>query len=210
MLEFSEIDPALYAANMSRALGERLGLPGRLLYGDGAFGDMYVSRELSDADRARVHDEAVRAYRAHPQVAAVFTREQLAAAPPPSGPPDAWTLIERARASFVPDRSGDFVEVSWDEALGAIALRLNALIDAGHELVVFDTNDAALEPLRARQHIAYIPEQVALYGTMSGLENLRYFTTLAGLTLEDGRSSDLLSAAGLTKEAQQRPADHQR
>lgn len=66
--------------------------------------------------------------------------------------------------------------------------------------------DAALQPLRARQYIAYIPEQVALYATMSGLDNLRYFTTLAGLTLDAERSSALLTEAGLTAEAQQRPA----
>ena len=27
----------------------------------------------------------------------------------PSGPPDVWSLIERARASFDPERSGDFL-----------------------------------------------------------------------------------------------------
>lgn len=62
--------------------------------------------------------------------------------------------------------------------------------------------DAALEPLRARQLIAYIPEQVALYSTMSGLDNLRYFTTLAGLTLSDTRLAELLTHAGLSEETQ--------
>jgi predicted AlkP superfamily pyrophosphatase or phosphodiesterase len=57
----------------------------------------------------RVLDEAVRSYRAHPQVAAVFTQAELRAAPSPSGPPDEWSLIDRARASFDPERSGDFV-----------------------------------------------------------------------------------------------------
>ena len=66
--------------------------------------------------------------------------------------------------------------------------------------------DAALDPLGARQHIAYIPEQVALYPTMSGLDNLRYFTTLAGLALDDARLSGLLSDAGLPEEAQRRHA----
>lgn len=66
--------------------------------------------------------------------------------------------------------------------------------------------DAALEPLRARQHIAYIPEQVALYPAMSGLDNLRYFTTLAGLTLDHARLRSLLTEAGLAEEAQLRRA----
>src|SRR5687768_11079077 len=62
--------------------------------------------------------------------------------------------------------------------------------------------DAALEPLRARQYIAYIPEQVALYPAMSGTDNLRYFTTLAGLTLDAGQLRALLTEAGLPEEAQ--------
>ena len=105
----ARVDPALDASAMGRTLAERLGLSGRLIYGDGAFGDMYVSRELAAADRARVRDAAVAAYRAHPQVAAVFTREELAAAPMPEGPPDTWSLLDRARASFDTERSGDFL-----------------------------------------------------------------------------------------------------
>jgi ABC-2 type transport system ATP-binding protein len=66
--------------------------------------------------------------------------------------------------------------------------------------------DAALDPLGARHHIAYIPEQVALYPAMSGLDNLRYFTTLAGLTLDDARLTELLTEAGLAVEAQHRKA----
>jgi ABC-2 type transport system ATP-binding protein len=66
--------------------------------------------------------------------------------------------------------------------------------------------DAAVDPLRAREHIAYIPEQVALYPTMSGIENLRYFTTLAGLTIDAARLRLLLTEAGLAEEAQERRA----
>jgi ABC-2 type transport system ATP-binding protein len=66
--------------------------------------------------------------------------------------------------------------------------------------------DAAVDPLRARELIAYIPEQVALYPAMSGLDNLRYFTTLAGLVLEDAQLTALLTEAGLAVEAQRRAA----
>jgi ABC-2 type transport system ATP-binding protein len=66
--------------------------------------------------------------------------------------------------------------------------------------------DAALDPLRAREHIAYIPEQVALYPAMSGIDNLRYFTTLAGLVIDDARLRSLLTEAGLAEEAQHRRA----
>ena len=67
--------------------------------------------------------------------------------------------------------------------------------------------DAALDPLGARHHIAYIPEQVALYPAMSGLDNLHYFTTLAGLTLDAVRLRELLTEAGLPIEAQRRKAE---
>lgn len=105
----ARVDPALNASTMGRTIGDALGLQGRVLFGDGAFGDIYVDRSLPAAARARVLAEAVRRYRAHPQVARVFTKDELSAAPAPSGPPDEWTLAERARASFDPERSGDLV-----------------------------------------------------------------------------------------------------
>lgn len=105
----ARVEAGLNASAMGRALGQRLGLQGPILYGDGAFGDMYVDRALPTAQRARVLQEAVRTYRAHPQVAAVFTADQLRAAPLPTTTPDTWTLLDRARASFDVERSGDFV-----------------------------------------------------------------------------------------------------
>ena len=104
----ARVDPALNATTMGRALGQRLRLSGPVILGDGSFGDMWVDRSLRARDRTRVLAEALRAYRAHPQVQAVFTRAELAATPGPSGPPDTWSLIQRARASFDPERSGDF------------------------------------------------------------------------------------------------------
>jgi arylsulfatase A-like enzyme len=102
------VDPALGATRMGETLARRLGLGGRVLLGDGPFGDIWVDRAVPARSRARLLAEAIRAYRAHRQVAAVFTRAEIAATPSPSGPPDAWTLIQRARASFDPQRSGDF------------------------------------------------------------------------------------------------------
>ena len=48
-------------------------------------------------------------FRASPQVEAVYTKAQLAKVPVPAGRPDAWTLEQRARASFDAERSGDLV-----------------------------------------------------------------------------------------------------
>jgi hypothetical protein len=105
----ARIDADLNAGAIGLALVKKLGLPGFGLYGEGSFGDVYVDKELPAADRRRLRDAAVAAYRAHPQVETVFTAEQLAATPVPTGPPDQWTLIQRARASYYPGRSGDFV-----------------------------------------------------------------------------------------------------
>ncbi|HEX8669037.1 MAG TPA: alkaline phosphatase family protein [Allosphingosinicella sp.] len=107
--EAARVDPALNADAMGKTLGQRLKLKGPVLFGDGAFGDMYIDRTLTAAQRNRVQAEALRRYRSHPQVAAVFTKAELRAAPAPSGPPDAWSLLQRAKASFDPERSGDFV-----------------------------------------------------------------------------------------------------
>ena len=42
-------------------------------------------------------------------VEAVFTHAQILATPSPTASPDKWSLIERARASFDDQRSGDFL-----------------------------------------------------------------------------------------------------
>jgi len=40
--------------------------------------------------------------------------------------------------------------------------------------------DVTKAPLETKKHVAYIPEQVMLYRNLTGLENLEYFTALAG------------------------------
>ncbi len=104
------VDPALAASVVGKAIAAKFGLAGPVLFGD-VSGDITVSHALKPADQARVLAEAMRAYRAHPQVAAVFTRKQLEQTPLASTSPDRWSLVERARASFDPQRSGDLVVV---------------------------------------------------------------------------------------------------
>jgi len=53
--------------------------------------------------------EAVKLYAANPQVQAVFTRAQIEATPIVHTPAETWSLLERARASYDPQRSGDLV-----------------------------------------------------------------------------------------------------
>ena len=104
----ARVDPSISASNVGKALAARFGLPGSLLYGSN-FGDVYIDRAVAAGQKARVLAAALATYRAHPQVEAVFTHEQLARTPIPTSTPDRWTLIERARASFDVERSGDFV-----------------------------------------------------------------------------------------------------
>jgi len=108
MPDASRAEAILSATEMGKRLGRELGLQGPVLLGD-VGGDVYVDRSLSAANRARALASAAAAYRAHPQVEAVLTREQLAAMPIPTGPVDRWSLAERARASFDAERSGDLV-----------------------------------------------------------------------------------------------------
>jgi ABC-2 type transport system ATP-binding protein len=56
------------------------------------------------------------------------------------------------------------------------------------------------------RYIAYLPEQVAIYPELSGVENLRYFSLLAAIELNDGELRGLLSEAGLQHEAHDRAA----
>ena len=61
-------------------------------------------------------------------------------------------------------------------------------------------------PLETKKLLAYIPENVMLYPTLSGLENLAYFTKLAGISdASDEKLYQTLLRAGLPEEAIHRP-----
>jgi predicted AlkP superfamily pyrophosphatase or phosphodiesterase len=107
-LAAARVDPALAATEVGKQIGAKLGLSGPVLIG-GYFGDIYLDRALKPADRAPVLREAIAVYSRHPQVAAVFTSDQLRRVAIPSTSPDRWTLAQRARASFDLKRSGDLI-----------------------------------------------------------------------------------------------------
>ena len=106
----ARVDPALVPDALGKAIAARLKIVGKdpMLTGDGPFGDFYLNRALTPVQRKAVLAE-LKKLPAHPQVAAVFTADELQRAPMPSGSPEAWTLLDRARASFAQDRSGDAV-----------------------------------------------------------------------------------------------------
>lgn len=76
--------------------------------------------------------------------------------------------------------------------------------DAG-TIAVCGQPAGAAEP-HARGAVAYLPELVALYPELSGIENLRYFSLLASLELDDARLRALLAQAGLPAAAHGRAA----
>jgi predicted AlkP superfamily pyrophosphatase or phosphodiesterase len=89
-------------------LSKQFELPEAAIMGDAPFGDMYLSAKIPADKRGTLLDAAVAAYKTHPQVEAVFRKDEIAATPSPSGPAEDWSLIQRVRASFDPARSGDF------------------------------------------------------------------------------------------------------
>ncbi|MFL6734641.1 MAG: alkaline phosphatase family protein [Sphingomicrobium sp.] len=99
------VDANLAAGEIGRTVAAKLGLKESPL--SGGYSNVYVNRNLSAATREVVIAEALAAYRAHPQVEAAFSAHEVRATSLPTGAPDAWSLIERARASFDPQRSGD-------------------------------------------------------------------------------------------------------
>lgn len=66
--------------------------------------------------------------------------------------------------------------------------------------------EVASSPREARGQLAYIPEQVALYPQLSGLENLDYFVRLTGKKLSSENLLEYLHRAGLDTEFASRKA----
>jgi ABC-2 type transport system ATP-binding protein len=48
-----------------------------------------------------------------------------------------------------------------------------------------------------KKYVAYIPETVMLYGNLSGIENLQFFSSIAGFQYSEKQLKDFLTKAGL-------------
>lgn len=59
----------------------------------------------------------------------------------------------------------------------------------------------AEHPQEIKKYLAYIPETVMLYPNLTGLENLQYFSSLAGFDYSKKELIELLSRAGLQSQA---------
>jgi ABC-2 type transport system ATP-binding protein len=65
--------------------------------------------------------------------------------------------------------------------------------------------DVVQQPLETKRHLAYIPETVMLYKNLTGLENLEYFSALAGRPdYSRAQLLDFLEGVGLQADAADR------
>ena len=105
------VDADLNAKAIGAAVAKQLKIAGDkpVLHADGPFGDYYVSLDLSEKQRKQVKDRAMALIAAHPQVEMVADHDDILATEVSSESPEEWTLLQRVRASFHPDRSGDFI-----------------------------------------------------------------------------------------------------
>lgn len=92
-------------------LAEETGLEAPLLRADGPFGDFYIDRSVPEDRRTEVMDRAIAMISAHPQVYRVYGRSEILSQPITTAPPEHWTVLDRVRANFHAERSGDFIVV---------------------------------------------------------------------------------------------------
>ena len=104
-------DARLEAGDVGKLLAPRFGRTDSVLKGSGIGGDIWLDATLAPAQKPAVLRAARERYRAHPQVFAAYTRDEILAVPVPSGPPDRWSILQRVRASFDAKRSGDLYVV---------------------------------------------------------------------------------------------------
>ncbi|KPF94080.1 alkaline phosphatase [Novosphingobium sp. AAP83] len=95
---------------LSATLGKRYGLePKDLILSDGASGDYWVRADVAPGLKGKIVDDAKAMLESNSQVEVVLTAAEIAATPMPTHSPEVWTMAERARASYNPLHSGDFV-----------------------------------------------------------------------------------------------------
>ena len=81
-----------------------------------------------------------------------------------------------------------------------INLFLNFVSPSGGEVKINGLS-VLQQPVETKRFIAYIPENLILYPDLSGLENLTYFTGLAGKSNDTDQMEHLLLKSGLQMDA---------
>lgn len=119
--------------------------------------------------------------------------------------------IERSGRTIVHDLSlevgaGEIFALLGGNGAGkstTLAAIMGFLTPSAGAISVAGTNPAE-EPERARQKIAYLPENVALYEHLSAVENIAYFMALAGMEPSRDAIGAALQEAGLAADAHDR------
>ncbi|WP_294395141.1 alkaline phosphatase family protein [uncultured Sphingomonas sp.] len=100
------LDSGAFRKAMVPALSGTLGIADPVSASD--IQQIYIKAAPGSADFTRTEQAAIAWLKTRPEVAAAYTRAEVAAAVPPKGKPVTdLTLLERFNESFVPDRSGD-------------------------------------------------------------------------------------------------------
>ena len=178
------------AKQVGTAIARDMGLPGSVLLG--TEGDVYIDDTLPAATRAKVLAEAIRRYRAMPQIAAAFTAAEIMATPMPTSPPETWTLVERARASFTPERSGQLVAL--------LKPRVTSIVAAGNGYI--ETHGSPWDYDR-RVPILFWRKGLTPFEQPLSVETVDIMPTLAAtirlpVSGQDGRCLDLDPGAAST------------
>lgn len=194
------VDAALSTGELAKAVTARTGIAspaGPLLYAEGGAGEVYVNRALAPAQKAEVVRALTTIARAHPQVAAVFTADDMAKTPLPTGNVQDWSIRDRVRASFDPSRSGD-VLILLDRAVTPIPEPMPGAYVATHGSVFdYDRRVPMLfwrKGMRAFEQPAPV-ETVDIAPTLAALLGLKVSEGAF-----DGRCLDLDGGAGNTCE----------
>jgi ABC-2 type transport system ATP-binding protein len=77
-----------------------------------------------------------------------------------------------------------------------ISLLLNFLQPSQGRALI-DGIDVTREPLRSKQSLSYIPENLMLYPKLTGLENLDFFCQLSGKRFSEKTLRDLMAQVGI-------------
>ncbi|TXC73828.1 alkaline phosphatase family protein [Sphingorhabdus soli] len=156
--------------------------------------EIYLDGKLTGAQRAKLTGLLVAAIARQPQVADVFTRAQIEAAPVPAGPPESWSIIDRVKANHYAPRSGDLYVV--------LKPRVTPIADPGPGYVA--THGSVWDYDR-RVPMLFWRKGMAGFEQPLGVETVDIAPTLAsviGLTLPagavDGRCLDLDPGATTT------------
>ena len=163
------VTPSISTKVVGKAVADELGLSENPLNGSGV-GDIWVDPSLTPGMRDKVIAAAAKRYRADPQVAAAFTRDEIMATPISHGPPEQWSLIERARASYDPQRSGDL--------LVALKPRITPIIDPTHGSVA---THGSIWGYDRRVPILFWRKGMAGYEQPLGVETVDIMPSLAAL-----------------------------